>query len=590
MRRSLLVFLVAVGLGAGCPNGPTNKPDSGPGFVLKPCDLVISEFMADPHEGSSGYEWIEIFNNSGKDLASVAGLTIEIWTTRTPGKDTTANYRHTLTAGKAPALKDKGYLVVYSGKGPDGGTALSGYYWSGLTLRNSSAIIILKTGNTVVHQVEYGKSTVQAGKIKKAFSRQLSSNLLGSAKVNCTTAKSVGSWCEGNDKYDAKNTGTPGKISDCKGTPLDGGPGDGPQSCNLKAGDVLLTELLTDPNSSDFKDEWLELYNNTTAPINMACLQVIINSKYTCKPTGTLKAGGFFIVHHGGAGAPAGFSCTTLSLSNDYAVVEVKSAAITLHKISYGKKPDGGVTPVIAKPKSGVAKQLDGQLITSSRINPAVTQVGANWCDAAKVYDTKNKGTPATKNTNCAGAPADGGADAATNCGVAAGDLLITEIQSNTKDSYMNEWLELYNNSGKDLPDLSCVTVAMNTNTCKLSGSLKKGAFLALHRGKAGSPAGGKTCSGLSLNNTYAVLEIRGYKGLSIHKLGYGKAPDAGASAFLLPAPQSGVAKQLSKKLFTGAKITTASTYKVASWCDATSSWGTGGNKGTPGVANINCP
>jgi len=584
------LFLVAVGLGAGCSYDPIKKPDTGTGLILDPCDLVISEILPDPFEGSSGYEWIEIFNNSGKDLATVAGLTIEIWTTRTPGKDTTPNYRHILTAGKVPSLKSKDYMVVYSGKGPDGGTTLSGYYWGGLTLRNSSAIIILKAGATVLHQVEYGKSGTQAGKVKKAFSRQLSSALLSGTKFQCPATEPAGSWCEGKAKYDANNTGTPGKVSDCKGTPPDGGPGDGPQSCNLKAGDVLVTELLSDPNSSDFKDEWLELYNNTSAPINMACLQVIISGKHTCKPTGTLKAGGFFVVHHGGAGAPAGSSCTNLSLSNDYAVVEVKSAAVTLHKISYGKKPDGGVATVMSKPKKGVAKQLEGKLITGARINPAVTQVGANWCDATKVYDTKNKGTPATKNTNCAGAPADGGADAATNCGVAAGDLLITEIQSDAKGSYMNEWLELYNNSGKDLPDLSCVTVAMNTNTCKLSGSLPKGAFLVLHRGKAGSPTVGKTCTSLSLNNTYAVLEIRGYKGLSIHKLGYGKAPDAGATAFILPAPQSGVAKQLSKKLFTGAKIAPANTLMLTSWCDATSTWGTGGNKGTPGVANINCP
>jgi hypothetical protein len=480
-------------------------------------------------------------------------------------------------------------MVVFSGKAADGGVFSSGYAWSGMALRNDGAMIILKAGSTTLHQVEYGKSTLQAGKAKKAFSRQLGSGLLGSAPLSCAATVPTGAWCEGQAKYDANNTGTPGKISDCKGATTDGGV-DGPGTCNLAAGDVLVSEVLPNPESSTFQDEWLELYNNTASPVNLGCLEVRINDTYSCKPTGTLAARGYKVLHHGGAGAPStGFKCSSLSLNNDKATIEVKQGSTVLHKISYGKTPDSGAAPTFPAPKRGVARQLDGKLFTGSRIDPAATRKSANWCDASNKYDSSNLGTPGTKNTGCGGASPDAGpGDAAGSCKLAAGELLITEVQSDPKDDPTYEWLELYNNSGRTLTDLSCVKVEMNANSCTLSGSLANKAFLVLHRGKTGSPSGGLSCTSLSLHNERATLHVKA-GGVTVHTVRYADTVDSGPKP-TFGAPKKGVATQLTSKVFSNAGVSPPATQQESNWCGATAAWGSGGNKGTPGKANGACP
>ncbi len=588
LRKTLLILSAA--LAAGCGADEDNgRPDSGPGLQLQSCDLVISEILADPYAGSAGSEWLEIFNNSGKDIASLAGLTVEIWTTRTPGTGVSPNYSLRMTPGKAPAIDSKGYLVIYGGARPDGGAVAKGYYWSGLSLSNSGATLILKWGETQLHRISYGQTGVEAGKVVKAQSSQLGQGLLTGGAVSCAATKPEGAWCQGTAKYDGQNTGTPGKISDCAGeAPADGG-GDGPGKCGLVAGDVLVSEVLSDPASASYLDEWLELYNNTAAPVDLACLKVVVNGQYSCSPTGTLPAHAFKVLHHGGGGAPAGFSCSALSLSNTGAQIEVFGGALRLSSVRYGASGDGGAQASFAAPRKGVAKQLSRALFGAARIDPQQAQAPGNWCDATASYDSANKGTPGASNAACGGGPPpDAGVDQSAGCNLAAGDLLVTEVQSDPADDYMNEWLEVYNNADRDLGDLSCVNVAVNTYTCPLSGSLKKGAFLVLHRGRTGSPSGGLTSTTLSISNTAATVEIKTKAGLSLHKILYSKPPDSGAPVTFSP-PSKGVAKQLNGGLFAGGRINPAATVVSSAWCDATSPWGTGGNKGTPGGANVAC-
>ena len=74
-------------------------------------------------------------------------------------------------------------------------------------------------------------------------------------------------WCDATTTEACGNIGTPGRLNECTVSCS-------PNRCgnDLQAGDILITEILSDPVGGNSACEWVELYNNTDQTIELAGL------------------------------------------------------------------------------------------------------------------------------------------------------------------------------------------------------------------------------------------------------------------------------------------------------------------------------
>ena len=156
-----------------------------------------------------------------------------------------------------------------------------------------------------------------------------------------------------------------------------------------------------------------------------------------------------------------------------------------------------------------------------------------------------------------------------------------------------NEWLELYNNSGKPISLAGVSIWIKGKSKCKLTGSLAPGAYLLVHKGAAGSPTGSglkQTCSSLAHNDEGSRITIVS-GGAPVFDLSYGNYTVDGGVLFHLAKPAKWTALQLDGELFSSpqTRIQPAAYYDLKRWCPASKPWGPNGDTGTPGHKNTNC-
>jgi len=229
------------------------------------------------------------------------------------------------------------------------------------------------------------------------------------------------------------------------------------------AGDLVITEVMADPDGSDTGAEWIEIFNPLTTPIALEGFTLYTrdtdgsNLKSHLVKAGTVSEHGSFVfgdVRSGPNPAWVNYSYGDGlgALGNARGVVGLRCGAIVLDEVSW-------TSPV----KPARSRLFSGAVLPSAQTNDDERF----WCDApvTDAYFGPNAGTPGERNPACLPEVAFG---SCLSSGVArpsvqprAGELVITEVMNNPSISETTgEWLEVLARADVDL---NGVTIANGT-------------------------------------------------------------------------------------------------------------------------------
>ena len=576
------MFLAAAVVLAGCSDDDV-EPSNNCAFAAG--DLLITEIMYYPK--SDHLEWIELYNTTNR----VQHLKkLEVYA----GKDDSSASR--LLIRNTVDIKGNAYMTVGIGKlkGDGGASESVDVMWDiSHRLNNTDGgTVFLKCGGKEVSRVTFTPGDKDWVKAKQGQAIQLTSKVVTASPVDVKTAGAAKSWCAAAKTYSTGLYGSPGKANEACPPP---------PKCDYKPGDLLITEIMSDPNGA-YKDfEWFEIYNNSGAKIDSLaglCLKVWstndlakeANYSGTITKTIPLDKGGFVAIGNGAADAERpwlDYHWAKLSLTNTKATIglycddkcdksDLGTALKKIHQVTYGGTSGGP-----KKPTKGKSKELAGKWFTGAAIGVTVTDTAGNWCDGSSEYDTKNKdnGTPGKTNGTCTTA----------TCTHPArdGDLKINEVMSNGPGSENNakEWVELY------------VAKAAKDNKVDLLG-------LELIYGKdlANSPKSAKITGTGCMTVNVGDRILLGRKTTSTVDCSVTPTHVIGGSAIANTGGWVGVWRASDKKIMAKAQYPSGKDgvaynrdEKTDKWCSATTkfctdSGSTTAGLGTPGKANISCP
>lgn len=241
------------------------------------------------------------------------------------------------------------------------------------------------------------------------------------------------------------------------------------ESCALVAGDLVISEWLSDPEDLVDPDtsvtsdapEWIEIYNATSESQDLSGVTLLVSGSgdaqdYPLRGQ-SVAASAYFVI---GGRNSEGFDYVDLNesfqLNNGGGVIQLNCGETILDVVGYG---DRGVLPAPAK---GTALAFDGSRAPSALLNDDV----ANWCAAGDTYDGFNVGSPGVANLACGFvACLDGGVEREV-VSPEPGDLVITEVYADAIGADAGkEWIEVYNASvsSLDLNGLRLVNTATNS-------------------------------------------------------------------------------------------------------------------------------
>ena len=259
----------------GGSSGGTGKPaaPTGSDALFWWSKIKINEVMADPGGGS---EWVELYNPSTTNLDLTGGTLCD---GRTASTCVIASI-----SGNIPAF---GWKVI---------TLTSDH------LNNSGDTVLLKDSNgTAVDQVTYGGTLLP--KTGQALARKtdgVDSNA-DSADWAVTTQPTAGSAnviiapVASNANSQSSQGGSQNPLLPEEGSSRrDVGAGVVGASWATSTSPLILNELLPDPEGSDLTDEFIEIKNISTAPVNLAGWKLGDTTK-TFSLSGTIGAGEFIV-------------------------------------------------------------------------------------------------------------------------------------------------------------------------------------------------------------------------------------------------------------------------------------------------------
>ena len=356
-------------------------------------------------------------------------------------------------------------------------------------------------------------------------------------------------------------------------------------SCELLAGDLVITEIMADPEGPDEGREWFEIYNASSEAIDLAGLTLV----YT---------------RADGSAARAHVVASSLELAaGDYVVVGnvlPEVAEITAH-IDYGYGNElgaftngGGYLAVecsdasiidevfYGEATSGVSRAFDGSQVPDATANDDLTA----WCDSRTEFDGPDfVATPGTANDPCGG----GGSCLEDGEPVEVlrpnpGELVITEVHADPDivADNVGEWFEVHSLAGdrlhlngltlgRDLEDEAEDQIA--AFECV---SLEPGAYGVIARSADTMINGGVPAeaivweTSLSLTNSDGSLWIGDVSGTVLDAVTWSGAP-------------KGASTQLDPGFFD-----VDANDELGNWCDAEIEYGDG-DLGTPGAENGQC-
>jgi hypothetical protein len=347
----------------------------------------------------------------------------------------------------------------------------------------------------------------------------------------------------------------------------------------LLAGQLVITEVMANPDGDDAGNEWFEIYNTTSDTLNLEGLVLTASredgtseDEHVMTET-AIGPGEYFTL--GGVlqeFAPShidyGYGSDLGSLLNSAGKLSVKCDVVVVDDLIYEEMTDG------------VARGLDGNIAPDYMANDTLT----NWCDATGEYDASgNRGSPGEPNENCSIVMMDECDDNGMNRMIVdpvAGDLVITELMPNpdAADDATGEWFEVMVTASADI-DLNNLVAGRVTGTATESFSdaacvtASPGDYLLFARTTDTVTNGGMDnvdfTYGFSLVNSNGTMFI-GIGDSVLDEITWTSSP-SGASIQLDPDFANPADNDIE-----------------AFWCDGATAYGDG-DLGTPGAANEEC-
>jgi hypothetical protein len=350
------------------------------------------------------------------------------------------------------------------------------------------------------------------------------------------------------------------------------------------AGDLVLTEVMLDPEGTDTGGEWIELFNTLGTPLDLKGLTLYIRdtdgsgAKTHAIRAGTAPARGYFVVGDIRSGPNPSwvnyaYGDALGSMGNSRGVVGVRCGMTTLAEFTYN---------TAAKPQR--SRMLNG----NNEPNSTIAAVEANYCDTptGNLYIGNNSGTPGVANPECmaeatSGTCVDNGVVRAMTS-PQAGDLVITEVMASpaaTGDT-TGEWIEILARATVDLND---VTINTTTSNERIENQaclrVQPGEYVLLAR-SADTFVNGDLPAPFHVYGSISFADTTNQR-ISLSR------GDAGIDEIALTPSASGKAWQLDPL-----KLDPGSNDDPANFCRAPFKWNPdgGGDYGSPGAANPDCP
>lgn len=351
-----------------------------------------------------------------------------------------------------------------------------------------------------------------------------------------------------------------------------------------QAGDLVITEVMIDPEGTDTGSEWFEVFNTLGTDLDLKGLTLYVRdtdgsgAKSHTIRAGVVPARSYFVfgdIRNGPNPAWVNYAYADGlgSMGNSRGVVGVRCGQTTLAEFTY-----------TTAAKAARSRMLDGV----GDPNPTIAAVEANYCDTptGNVYFGNNSGTPGAANPRClaeatTGTCVDNGAVRPMTA-PQPGDLLITEVMANpaAASDTTGEWFEVLARSTVDLND---VTIATTTSSTRINSGdclrVQAGEYVLLAR-SADSFVNG------DLPTPKVVYGSLSFADTTNQRIALTRG-DAGIDEIALFPSANGRAWQLDPD-----KLDVTLNDDPTSFCRAPNRWGRdgGGDYGSPGQPNPPCP
>lgn len=446
--RAIWVGAALVAL-VGC-----GSDDDGPTCAgLLPGDLVITEVLADvgAPTGSSGAdeggEWFEVYNATSRSL-ELEGLTIEHGR---PDAEGNAIERHVL-----------GAMTIGSGEYVVFGNALSdllpdhvdyGYADAlGGLYNTDGGRLALRCGTALIDDAVYAETA--AGR---------SYALDGIAAPDYLVNDEATSWCETERdnalEYEPANYGTPGSFNpSCEA--VVGGlcveNGTTRNSVPPEVGDLVITEVMPNPDLSDAVAEWFEVLVKRDVDLNGVGLARGTGTPNLLSSSDCMRAtAGTYLIFAKSDDPTVNGGISGVDGTFTFDLVGGSEANPGSVRVLAGNVELDALTWTTSTNKH--ALQLDAGLTDVADNDDA-----ANLCDATAAYNGDDYGTPGLANSDCDGVTAGTCVDGTTGqprpiVPPSAGQLVINEWLHDPIDPLnddMGEWFEVRATAAVDLNGL----------------------------------------------------------------------------------------------------------------------------------------
>jgi lamin tail-like protein len=236
------------------------------------------------------------------------------------------------------------------------------------------------------------------------------------------------------------------------------GPDDDGGVCTggFLAGDLVVTEVMANPEGTDEGAEWFEIYNAGDAPADLSGLVLVASRDDASDPkshamaAATVEPHGYFVL---GNTLPE-FVAPYVDYGYGNDLGDLRNAAGRL-ALRCGDTEIDAIT--YAEQTSGRSTQLDGATPPDYTTNDDL----GRWCEGMAEYAAGNRGTPGGVNSVCAWTPVPGFCNEKDamrpTVTPAVGDLVITELMPNPDavGDEIGEWFEVTATADVDLNGLT---------------------------------------------------------------------------------------------------------------------------------------
>jgi len=445
-----------------------------PRCKLGPCDVLITELMPNPAGADGPNEYVEL-HNPGAEAVSLAFCGLQL---QKGEEEPVADVLRWPDPERPLEIPAGGFVVIRSPLPGDADPEPGVLRWDELgNLPNSSAAgpvsvrLMSVDGDdepVVVSEVVYlgQQEGVGVGELEEGQAFQLNAETF-----ICEPEDQV--WCLASTPTEGDDLGTPGEANEiCPWVPP-------PRVCPLtRPHEVIINELLADPSTDDQLNEYIELYNGGTEPIDLSgCVLQLARGQGESERVAEswtpadgaeqlsqvlIPAGGFLLLAPPDAQVDG---CASANWDEGFGALPNSSAsdAITLRLMS---KPEGAVESFVVSgftylapegvqgvgaPVTGASFELFPDTLAECVDGGAceALQDPANW-GVAETEAGENRGTPCGPN-GLRPPPT-------PSCVLTtANELIITEVLADPRtDDPLNEYIELYNPTDAPLDLRGC--------------------------------------------------------------------------------------------------------------------------------------